>query len=126
CLRAGTAEVDLEATERRRTELRAQRLAEGRPWDTLPTRREDAARPPGGAPSENGVVTATGPGIPLGHALLATPTNRGWRYNCQGCGHDYGSARHPKEAACWRAVPMTTLSRWNRFGLVDEIAVREY
>src|SRR5262249_25531586 len=63
--------------------------------------------------------------LPLGDALQATPTSHGWRYSCRGCGFAYGDVRHPKEQALWREGPMETLSRWNRFGLVDGMALSE-
>jgi N-methylhydantoinase B len=112
CVDAGSGTVDATATKARREQLRAERLDEGRPPANAPKVAEPAE--PRGAP------------IPLGEALLATPTARGWRYTCQRCGFAYGADAHPKESALWREVPMARLCHWNRFGLVDEIAVREY
>ncbi len=110
CLRGEAGEVDTAATDARRAQLRAARLAEGQP-PASPVPPAEPAEPRGDA-------------LPLGDALQATPTSRGWRYGCRGCGFAYGDVRHPKEQALWREVPMETLSHWNRFGLVDGIAVR--
>jgi N-methylhydantoinase B len=104
--------VDAAATAERRDALRTRRLSEGRP---------PATPVPPAPPTE-----PRGEPIELGDALVATPTSAGWRYHCRGCGFAYGAVRHPKEGALSREVPMDALSHWNRFGLVEDIAVREF
>ncbi|HZU06713.1 MAG TPA: hydantoinase B/oxoprolinase family protein [Chloroflexota bacterium] len=106
-----TGAVDVAATEAQRARLRAQRLAEG--WGG----RESA--PGDGA-------TGAEPARLIGDALRAHWTEQGWRFRCQRCGADYGVVDHPKRALRCRELPITALSSWNRFGLVDEIVVREF
>jgi N-methylhydantoinase B len=111
CLADGAAVVDAARTEQRREQLRAARLAEGRAaeWASPDSPSEPAA-----------------PGLRIADALEAVYTPAGWRYRCQRCGRDHGLVPDPKVALAWREIPMTCLSAWNRFGLVDAIAVREF
>lgn len=105
---------DAAATERRRAEIRDRRLNEGKP---------PAAPAPGDSAAG---VLSTRPGVLIGDALVADWTDLGWRFHCQRCQADFGVVDEPKSAARTREVPIPLLSDWNRFGLVDEIVVREF
>lgn len=122
---------DLVATDARRERLRAERLQAGRRWAWAASVVGEPAVPgPVAAADRQPAARRSDPPPPgalrIGDALLAIPTAGGWRFHCQRCRFDYGEVSHPKEAALWREVPMTALSPWNRFGLVDAIAVREF
>ena len=110
CL-AETGAVEAAASERRRAEIRGERLA--------------AAQPVEVGAGNGAEASAVGPPVPIGDALVALPTASGWRYRCQRCQHDYGVVDQPKRAAHYRELPITASSDWNRFGLVDAVVLRE-
>ena len=112
--------VDAPATEAARAAIRAARLTEARPFTEM-FPGESAAAPP----------RATGPRgaalVRIADALEIVPIAGAAWHVCRECGHPVApGAADPKTGALVRAVPMEILSPWNRFGLVDEIAVREY
>ena len=119
-LGADTGAVDEAATEAARAAIRGQRLAQARPFaQAFPDRAEARAAPPDGP---RGPATAR-----IGDALEIVPIGGVAWHTCQRCSHPIAPARaDPKTGALIRAVPMETLSPWNRFGLVEEIVVREY
>jgi N-methylhydantoinase B len=111
CLDEAAGQPDLEATERRRERIRAERLGTAQPG-------VERTSPNGASPGGDRLL--------LGDALAAERTADGWCYRCQRCQYDFGLVEHPKAAALRRDVHIATLSPWNRFGLVDEIVVREF
>jgi N-methylhydantoinase B len=108
----GARAVDGSATEATRRELRGRRLRESR----LP--RDPTAAAPRGRPEPVGRI---------GAALDIVAADGAEWLACHGCGRVVGPATDdPKRGAVVRTVPMERLSAWNRYGLVDEIEVREY
>lgn len=112
--------VDAPATEAARAAIRAERLAEGRPFSEI------FAAGPACEPSPTGGTR--GPALAhIAEALDIVPIGGVPWHTCQRCSHPVApAAADPKTGALARTVPMETLSPWNRFGLVDEIVVREY
>ena len=111
---AGTMAIDQAATETLRKALRERRLSEGKP---VPPRATVAKAPQGGAPAR----------ARIGEALDLVRENGKAHYACQQCGRPIcGAHEDPKSGALAREVKMETLSPWNRYGLVDEIVVREF
>ena len=111
---AGTMAIDQAATETPRKALRERPLSEGNP---VPPRATVAKGPQGGAPARARI----GEALDLGRANGEAP------YVCQKCGRAIcGADQDPKSGALAREVKMETLSPWNRYGLVDEIVVREF
>lgn len=108
--------VDEAATTAQRQNLRARRLKEGKRSDGAAVRNRFG----------NGVTAKTISQI--GAALDVVAGADGARYfACQKCHHPIADAGlDPKTGALVREIPMESLSPWNRFGLVGEIAVREF
>jgi N-methylhydantoinase B len=110
----GGRRVDAAATEAARREIREGRL-QGTGRSSAGTSQPPKLR---GDPSPSGHI---------GAALDVVATEGGEWLACHGCGQVIGPAtQDPKIGATMREVPMDRLSPWNRFGLVNEIAVREY
>jgi N-methylhydantoinase B len=111
----GGRAVDAATTEALRRDIRKSRLDEARrPARDAATR----ASPVRGRPAPIGQI---------GAALDVIAGDGGGLLACHCCGHVVGSAADdPKRGAAVREVPMERLSSWNRYGLVNEISVREY
>lgn len=100
------------ATAACRREIRARRLAESKPVTELAGQVGDA----------HAAVLGH-----VGEALkIVALHGRRW-FVCRRCDHPMSEQeRDPKIGAVWREVPMETYSDWNRYGLADEIRVREF
>jgi N-methylhydantoinase B len=106
---------DRDATLAQRQEIRDQRRRDGRPV----------------AASSNGAqrTAVTDARRILGIGLAADLVRDGGEaiFVCQQCRQPLGPASaDPKEGALFRSVRIDTLSSWNRYGLVDDIEVREF
>ena len=64
----------------------------------------------------------------IGMALVIVENNTGNRvFCCAECGHSLAPIESdPKSGAVVRSVPIESVSPWNRYGLVDEVEIREY
>ncbi len=63
----------------------------------------------------------------VGGALNIAEVGGNEMFTCQSCDYPLSAIdRDPKSGTLVRDVPMTDLSSWNRFGLIDEIRVREF
>jgi N-methylhydantoinase B len=106
---------DRDATLAQRQEIRDQRRRDGRPV----------------AASSNGAqrTAVTDARRILGIGLAADLVRDGGEaiFVCQQCREPLGPASaDPKAGALFRSVRIDTLSSWNRYGLVDDIEVREF
>ncbi len=111
----GVPEADVAASEAARSDIRARRLAEGRSVG------EASA---GGASSSE--IADERP-IEIGSAVKIVSRDGGDRFECARCDHPLGAAAgDPKLGALARELPIDRISDWNRYGLVDEIVVREF
>ena len=108
---AGLA-ADQAATDCARAAIRAARLAQSKPV------AEPLSR------SAVGPVVLQGR---VGDALdIVASRGRQW-FTCRSCEHPLSDIeRDPKHGALYREVPMAVYSDWNRYGLTDEIRVREF
>jgi N-methylhydantoinase B/oxoprolinase/acetone carboxylase alpha subunit len=105
--------VDEVATAAQRRGIRSRRLSEGRPVD-----------PQSAAPRIEGRARILGK---IGAAFHVVGAGGREIFTCQSCNHPLSTIdRDPKSGTLVRDVPMTDLSPWNRFGLTDEIRVREF
>ncbi len=112
--------VDAPATEAARAAIRAARLAEARPFATMFPAETPAAAARAEGP--RGPVLAR-----IADALDVVPIAGVSWHTCRECSHPIAPiASDPKTGGLVRTVPMESLSPWNRFGLIDEITVREY
>ncbi len=110
--RHGGKTADDLATSALRRQIRARRLAEGQPVERV---AEGAAKASG---RKVGAV---------GDALDVFEAAEGAVFACASCQHPLSPVdKDPKSGALWREIGMTILSDWNRYGLVDEISVREF
>ena len=108
------AAIDTAATDALRKAIRERRLAEGKPVAAEPAA---AKVPPGVSPAH----------ARIGEALELVTANGKAHYACQQCGRQIcGADQDPKSGALAREVKMETLSPWNRYGLVNDIVVREF
>jgi N-methylhydantoinase B len=108
----GVPAVDESASEAARENIRARRLADGRPVS-------DGA---GGASAG-----ATAPSQDIGSALKIVGSGDQARFQCARCDHTLGAAGNdPKLGALARELPIDRFSAWNEYGLVNEIVVREF
>lgn len=112
-----TPAVDEIATAAQRRKIRAARLSEGRPVDAgAAASVRDGAQPLGG--TRLGTV---------GAAFNIVEVGGGEMFTCQSCDYPLSAIdRDPKSGTLVRDVPMTDLSSWNCFGLIDEIRLREF
>ncbi|MGE3936399.1 MAG: hydantoinase B/oxoprolinase family protein, partial [Rhodospirillaceae bacterium] len=103
--------ADAAATAALRAGIRKDRLAEGRP-----------CRDGGGA-----AASAAGDTIlRIGDATALVDTPAGPVHACQDCGHVLADgAEDPKTGALVRERRLETASPWNRYGLTEEIVIRE-
>ncbi len=112
---AAGCQIDAAATSTLRKSIRERRLSEGR---RLPARAPTAMNLAGSA----GVLAQS-----IGAALDRVQENGEARYVCRHCKTSIcGAHDDPKSGALARQVRMESLSPWNRYGLVDEIVVREF
>jgi len=130
-------QVDAAATAARRDALRAERLREGRPAAALfGSGNGRSYFPIGDGQSDGERPSHQRTSIERSDAeLLASVADAfvvierdgaPW-YACATCGHSHGPAdADPKRGLLVRERSIAELSGWNRFGLVDEIVVREY
>jgi N-methylhydantoinase B len=130
-------QVDAAATAARRDALRAERLREGRPAAALFGSGNGRSYLPTGEDQTDGERSSHqyAPGGRGNEELLASVADAfvvieregaPW-YACAACGHSHGPAdADPKRGLLVRERSIAELSDWNRFGLVDEIVVREY
>ncbi|MSQ51102.1 MAG: hydantoinase B/oxoprolinase family protein [Betaproteobacteria bacterium] len=108
-------QIDSESTAFLRKAIRERRLSEGR---QPPARAQQA--PTGREAS--GVLAQS-----IGAALDRAAGEGLAQYVCRHCKRPIGGANQdPKSGALARLVKMESLSPWNKYGLVDEIAVREF
>ncbi len=107
-----------------REAIRARRLAEARPVDAalLPGVDREALR--ARVPAARGDEPAL---MPIGEAVEVVRAGGVPLTRCRHCGHVYGPAwEDPKVFAVMREAAITELSPLNRYGLVDEIVVRQF
>jgi len=108
---AGDA-ADAAATAALRAAIRKSRLADGVPVT-------DRGRP-SGAPATGATI------LRIGDATTLVDTPAGRVHACQDCGHVLADgADDPKAGAVVRERRLETASPWNRYGLVDDIVIRE-
>ncbi|OFZ99431.1 MAG: hypothetical protein A3H35_19260 [Betaproteobacteria bacterium RIFCSPLOWO2_02_FULL_62_17] len=113
--RGESTRIDTERTAQLRKAIRERRLSEGRRSPARP-RREVANQ-------DNSAVLAQS----IGAALDRVETNGRAQYLCRQCRRPIcGANEDPKSGALARLTRMESLSPWNKYGLVDEIVVREF
>jgi N-methylhydantoinase B len=109
----GALTVDPIATRAQRQAIRARRRAEGRPVTA-------SANEPLADSAERRLL-----GVGAAAELVASGERS--RFVCQECRHPLAPAEaDPKQGALRRNVRIDTLSPWNRYGLVEEIELREF
>ena len=107
--RTGRLAVDPGATERRRAEIRAERLS--------------GADVPASPETVDGGEAAGA----VGMAFDVVDTGNGRHFACAECGRGVsGLSRDPKTGTVERRVRIDTASPWNRYGLTDQVEIREY
>ncbi|OGA85829.1 MAG: hypothetical protein A3G27_14345 [Betaproteobacteria bacterium RIFCSPLOWO2_12_FULL_66_14] len=122
----GAPAIDAAATEMLRKQIRERRLAESRPVPagavgaTGSEMRRRRRSPPAAGTGHPGREDKRDIGVAL--SLLGNA-----RYVCQKCARTICNAdQDPKSGALMREVRMDTYSRWNRYGLMDGVVVREF
>ena len=107
--RTGRLAVDPGATERRRAEIRAERLS--------------GADVPASPETVDGGEAAGA----VGMAFHVVDTGNGRHFACAECGRGVsGLSRDPKTGTVERRVRIDTACPWNRYGLTDQVEIREY
>ncbi len=117
-------QVDAAGTEALRQEIRRRRLAEARPVDAalIPGVDREALR--ARIPAVRGDEEVL---MPMGEAVEVVRARGVPLSRCGRCGHLYGPAwEDPKVFAVMREGNITELSPLNRYGLTEEIVVRQY
>lgn len=120
----GDGAVDDEGTGAARQAIRARRLAEARPVDAalMPGIDREALR--ASLPAVRGDEPVL---MPMGEAIEVIQAGSVPVTRCRYCRHTYGPAwEDPKVFAVMREVPMAELRPLNRYGLVDEIVIRQF
>jgi N-methylhydantoinase B len=106
-------EVDADSTQALRKFILDRRLAEGIP--VSPGWRAPAS------PQQTGLAKA------IGQAAMLVENGSRRVFVCAGCRHPLAEGKEdPKSGAIWRQLPIEVASPWNRFGLTDEIVLREF
>lgn len=108
---------DAGATEVRRREIRAERLAQGQPVGPILNEATPPARDAGTAAQKLSLIATS----------LRITRDEQAHITCENCGHCFGKAAvDPKLGAAMRERAITAASPVNRFGWVDGIVLREY
>ena len=125
--------VDKAATEKRREEIRQERLKEGKSVHHILSQKNKVMVPPKSEIEVNkddagGVRASKEIVMPIGEAINVVRQRGELLFECARCGYIYGSTGmgDPKKEALMREVPIGDLNSWNKFGWVDEFVVREY
>jgi N-methylhydantoinase B len=112
---SGSLAVDPAATEIARNAVRSRRLAESKLVSTENTALH-------GLHSDKAAT-----GRRIGMALKMVNSDRTMHYACQACGHPLArEGEDPKTGMKAREESILSLSPWNRYGLIDEVVVREF
>jgi N-methylhydantoinase B len=116
--------VDEAGTRGARQAIRARRLAEARPVDARLLPGVDADHLRARIPPQRGDEPVL---MPMGEAVEVVVGEGVALTRCRHCRRIYGPAwEDPKVFAVMREAPMTELSPRNRYGLVDEIVIRQF